>query len=122
MIHPTYTLDDLLKFWQRQMDDEFKVIEAIVNTWEYKTERLTKEQKLEIILQTLRDYGLYEIGYKGDRNFILKQKSREIPLPEDHIPNPGDEVNYHPNGIEVPMELYNIRLLNHLVQFQNIMN
>lgn len=119
MIEETYTLNDIMLFLQRQMMDNFNVIEALVNLMDF--EYLSDEEKRKEIVETLQRYGLYEIGYKGNRDFL--NKSRKTPLPEDTIPKPEDDIDWNKrNKIEVPMELYNIRLLNAVVQFENIIN
>lgn len=112
-----YTLKDLVLFWQRQTRDSYCVIEAIINLIEYDSETLTDDKKTKIIIDTLRKYGLFEVGYKGDRNFSEK---REIYFHEEPIPE--EKVDWDQNVQDVQIELYNIELLNTIVEFQEFMN
>lgn len=67
-----YKLTDLLLFWERQKLDDFRVLEAIVHLKQF--DKLPEEKKKEIIIDTLRKYGLFETDFEGDRNdFIQKQ-------------------------------------------------
>jgi hypothetical protein len=101
------------------MQDEFKVIEALANLVE--CPGISDEEKVKVMVETLQRYGLFEIGFSGDRNSYLR-KARNQTLPEDPPKKVEDDIEWHPNGVEVPMELYNIRLMNAVVQFDNIMN
>lgn len=113
-----YPLKDLIQFWQRQAKDNFCVIEAIVNLIEYKSENLPDSEKEKIILETLRKYGLFEISYNGDRSSFL-EKITPIPEPET---NPEEEIQWEDFSHEIQIELYNIRLLNTVVEFKSFMN
>lgn len=116
----TYILKDLLLFWQMQAKDNFAVIEALVNLIEYESENLSEENKKEVILSTLRKYGLYEIGYKGERNF--QERSRKVDLKEDKPKTPESEMEWNNLEFIVPIDLYNIRLLNVAVEFESYLN
>lgn len=113
----TYSLDDILFFWQRQVKDNFSVIEAIVNLIEYKSENLPDSEKDKIILDTLRKYGLFEIGYEGDRNFL--HQITPIPQPASR---PEEDIQWEHSTFEAQLEVYNIKLLNAVVEFQSFMN
>lgn len=112
-----YELKDILLFWQRQAKDNFSVIEAIVNLIEYKSKNLPDSEKDKVILDTLRKYGLFEIGYEGERNFL----ERKSPIPEPAT-KPEEDIQWELHSYEAQMELYNIRLLNAVVEFINFMN
>lgn len=114
----TYTLKDLIQFWQRQNKDSFCVIEAIVNLIEYKSENLPDSEKEKIIIETLRKYGLFEIGYDGDRSNFL-EKITPIPKPAT---KPEEDIQWEHFSYEIQIELYNIRLLNTVVEFKSFMN
>lgn len=113
----TYLLKDILLFWQRQAKDNFSVIEAIVNLIEFKSENLPDSEKDTVILETLRKYGLFEIGYEGERNFL----ERITPIPEP-ISKPEEDIQWEHNVFEAQLEFYNIRLLNTVVEFRSFMN
>lgn len=113
----TYRFNDLLLFLQRQAKDNFRVIEAIVNLIEYKSENLPESKKEEIILETLRLYGLFEIGYDGDMSFL--ERITTIPEPKT---KPEEDIQWEHHTYEAQYELYNIRLLNTIVEFKSFMN
>lgn len=113
----TYELKDILLFWRRQAKDNFSVIEAIVNLIEYRSENLPDSEKDKVILETLRKYGLFEIGYEGDRNYL----ERITPIPQP-ASRPEEDIQWEHNILEAQLELYNIRLLNAVVEFQSFMN
>lgn len=111
----TYTLEDLMDFFQRQMRMEFGVIEAIVNLTEYPL--IDPDKKHEEIIKILRNHGLFEIGYKEDRTFIIEDK--QLPVVEVEFLNPYD---FSERGFEVVIEFFNIRILNSSIQFSMILN
>lgn len=113
----TYFLKDILAFFQRQVKDKYVVIEATVNLIEFKSDFLPEEEKEKIILETLRKYGLFESDFDGDRNFL--QNITPIPEPEK---KPEEEIVWEQKAFETQIELYNIRLLNAVVEFKNFMN
>lgn len=117
-MNEVYILKDILLFWQRQVKDNYSVIEAITNLIEYKSENLPESEKEKIILETLRKYGLFEIGYNGDRSSFL-EKITPIPKPAT---KPEEDIQWEQNPYETQIELYNIRLLNAVVEFRNFMN
>ena len=114
-----YNLKSLLLFWQRQMDDEFRVIQALVDLFEF--EKMADEEKLKVYLETLRKYGLYENSYKGKRG-DFKMKSREFFLPEDPVKKLEDDIAWLQHSQEIYVECYNVRLMNAVVEFRSIMN
>ena len=116
MNQTSYLLKDLIAFWQ--MKDSIHVIEAVVNLIAYQSENLHNSQKEKIILETLRKYGLFEIGYKGDRSNFLE---RITPIPEPE-PKPEENVEWGHHVQETQLEQYNIRLLNSVIEFVNFMN
>lgn len=101
------------------MDDEFRVIQALVNLFEF--EKMADEEKLKVYLQTLREYGLYENGYNGKKG-DFKQKTREVFLPEDPVKKLEDDIVWHQQSLEVYIEYYNVSLMNAVVEFRSIMN
>lgn len=111
----TYTLKDILEFWQRQMKMDFAVIEALVNLIEYP--KIDPDKKHEEIIKILRNHGLFEIGYKEDRTFIIENK--QLPIVEVEFLNPFD---FSERGFEVIIEFFNIRILNANIQFSMILN
>jgi len=117
-MNESYLLKDLIAFWQRQMKDDFHVIEALVNLVEYQSENLPDSEKGKVILETLRKYGLFEIGYRGDRTNFLKYIT---PIPESES-KPEESIDWERKSVETKMELYNIRLLNATIEFINFMN
>ncbi|OFY97879.1 MAG: hypothetical protein A3K10_15295 [Bacteroidetes bacterium RIFCSPLOWO2_12_FULL_31_6] len=111
----TYTLKNLLHFWQRQMDFGFPVIEAIVNLMVYP--HIKYKEKPEIIVDLLRKHGLYEVGYNEDRIFIIENK--QVPFLEVEFLNPYD---FSERRFEVVIEFFNIKILNANIQFSMILN
>lgn len=114
-----YYLEDLVRFFQRQMKDKFVVIEALVNLYEF--ELIADEEKIKLYLETLRKYGLYEIGYKGPKEKFF-ESHREIPLPEDPPKLPEEEIVWEHFETPVQMEYYNVTMINGVVEFRSIMN
>lgn len=114
-----YNLEDLIRFFQRQMKDNFVVIEALANLYEF--EYIADEEKIKLYLETLRKYGLFETDYNGDKeNYLLKH--RQIPLPEDPPKIPEEDIVWESFDQSYQMELYNVRLINGVVEFRSIMN
>lgn len=111
----TYTLKDMIEFWQRQMKMDFAVIEAIVNLIEFSG--IENDKKEDIIKELLRNHGLFEIGYKEDRTFIIEDK--QLPVVEVEFLNPFD---FSERGFEVIIEVFHIRILNSSIQFSMILN
>ena len=114
-MNPTYKLKDIIHFWQRQMQIDFRVIQAIVNFVEYK--RIKDVDKSDVIVKLLRNHGLFEIGYKGNRTFLIE--NNQLPLAEEKISN--NEHDYMRN-FEVAVQLFNIRILNANIQFNMVLN
>lgn len=113
----TYTILDLLEFWRRQARENYNVIEAIVNLVEYQTKSLTDAQKMQVIIDTLRKYGLFEIEYDGDRTFekmeyIIPDRPKESEL----------DVVWEQKPFEVQMEIFYIRILNTTAEFTVFLN
>lgn len=117
-MNEVYILKDILLFWQRQAKDDFSVVEAIVNLIEYESENLPDSEKEKIIIETLRKYGLFEIGYDGDRSRFLER----ITLISEPAKKPEEDIQWEHEPYEVQIELYNIRLLNAVVEFRSFMN
>lgn len=111
----TYTLKDILEFWQRQMKMDFAVIEALVNLIEYP--EIDPDKKHEEIIKILRNHGLFEVGYKEDRTFIIENK--QLPIVEVEFLNPFD---FSERGFEVIIEVFHIKILNANIQFSMILN
>lgn len=105
----------MIEFWQRQMKMDFAVIEALVNLIEFSG--IEDEKKKDIILGVLRGHGLFEIGYKEDRTFIIEDK--QLPVVEVEFLNPFD---FSERGFEVIIEVFHIRILNSNIQFSMILN
>lgn len=113
----TYEILDLLEFWRRQTRDNYRVIEAIVNLIEYQTENLTDAQKMQVIVDTLRKYGLFEIEYDGDRTFekmeyIIPDRPKESEL----------DVVWEQKPFECQMEIFYIKILNTRAEFTVFLN
>ena len=117
-MNDSYKLQDLLLFFMRQSKDSFCVIHAIINLVAYESENLPNSKKENIIRETLRKYGLFEIGYKGDRSNFLE---RITPIPEPE-PKPEENVEWGHHVQETQLEQYNIRVLNGVIEFVNFMN
>lgn len=115
MMKKTYTLEDLIDFFQRQMKMDFAVIEALVNLTEYPG--IDPDKKHEEIVKILHNHGLFEIGYKEDRTFIIENK--QLPIVEVEFLNPYD---FSERGFEVILEFFNIKILNANIQFSMILN
>jgi hypothetical protein len=113
----TYFLKDILAFFQRQVKGKYVVIEAIVNLIEFKSDFLSESEKEKVILETLRKYGLFEGDYEGDRTYL----ENITPIPEQEK-KPEEEIVWEKKAFETQIELYNIRLLNGVVEFKNFMN
>lgn len=111
----TYTLKDMIEFWQRQMKMDFAVIEAIINLIEFSG--IENDKKEDIIKELLHNQGLFEIGYKEDRTFIIEDK--QLPVVEVEFLNPFD---FSERGFEVIIEVFHIRILNSNIQFSMILN
>lgn len=116
----TYLLSDLISFWQRQMKEEFNVIQALVNLVEFESSHLPKEEKEKIIIETLRKYGLFEIEYKGDKSFKISNNnlSDTIELYE----NSKAEFEWYRNELSASLEIYIINILNAKIEFTSFMN
>ncbi|MCB9188047.1 MAG: hypothetical protein H6599_02075 [Flavobacteriales bacterium] len=116
-----YELKDLLLFWQRQMKDGFRVIEALVNLLEVK--QISEEEKHKVILETLQRYGLFEVGYDGDRDNFLQGQS-EIVDSVMNLTEDNDEIQWSksPGDITVPMEIYVLKVLTGKATFTVILN
>lgn len=113
----TYEILDLLEFWRRQTRDNYRVIEAIVNLIEYQTENLTDAQKMQVIIDTLRKYGLFEIEYEGDRSYNQKD------LSTDDKPKEGElDVVWEQKPFECQLEIFYIKILNTRAEFTVFLN
>lgn len=114
-----YSLRELLKFLQRQDKDDYIVIEAIVNLIEYKSDNLPDSEKPEIIVETFRKYGLYEVGFEGKKKFV--EDAPKLKLPEEPV-LPESKENWFGNEFIAQLEQYNIQVLNTTVKFESFMN
>jgi hypothetical protein len=116
-----FTLEDLLMFWQRQMKDGFRVIEALVNLIEYPN--LTDEQKHEVILETLHKYGLYEIDYEGERgDFLIGQSEAVDTMFEVDDDSEKIKEDKKPGETQYQVEIYSIKLMNGRTSFTFVLN
>lgn len=110
-----YLLKDLIRFWQRQMQIGFPVIEAVVNLAEFRG--VANSKKEEIILSVLRNHGLFDVDYSGDKTFIIEEI--QMPIVELELLNHFEL----PEGrFDVTMELFNLKILNAHIQFSMILN
>lgn len=114
-----YSLRELLKFFQRQHNEDYVVIEAVVNLIGYQSRNLPEEKKPQIILNTLRRHGLYEIGFEGEKTF--REDAQKIKLPEE-TKLPESNVDWFGFGFTTQLEEYNIRVLNCTVKFESFMS
>lgn len=114
-----YTLEELLKFFQRQSTQNYVVIEAIVNLIEYKSDNLPDDKKPQIIIDTLRKYGLYEEDFEGERTF--NADTPKINLPEEPT-KPESKTDWFAPKFTAQLEQYNIRVLNGIAKFESFMN
>lgn len=118
MTQAYYSMRELLKFFQRQHRDNYEVIEAVVNLMDYKSKNLPEERKPQIILNTFRKHGLYEIGFEGEKTF---RDAAKIKLPEE--PElPEGKVDWFGFEFKTQLEQYNIRVLNCTVKFESFMS
>lgn len=111
----TYSLNDILRFWQRQMQLDYAVIEAIVNLMQRRDIEYAK--KHETIITILRNHGLFETGYTGKKIFLIENK--QLPVVEVEFLNPYD---FSERGFEVIIEVFHIKILNANIQFSTILN
>lgn len=114
-----YSLRELLKFLQRQHRQGYIVIEAIINLIEYKSDNLPDEKKPQIILETFRKYGLYEVGFEGERAF--DENAQKIILPEEPEKTESKTDWFQPR-FTTKLEQYNIQVLNATVKFESFLN
>lgn len=114
-----YSLRELLRFFQRQQRSDYEVIDALVNLIDYKSENLPEEKKPQIIVDTLRKYGLYEVGFEGQKTF--KEDVPKIKLPEEPVKSEGKRDWFGPSFI-AQLEQYNVRILNGIAKFESFMN
>lgn len=114
-----YSLRELVKFFQRQERDGYVVLEAIVNLIEYKSDNLPEEKKPQIIIDTLRKYGLYEVGFEGEKTFV--EDAPKLTLPEEQE-LPDSKKDWFKPSFSTQLEQYNIRVLNCIAKFESFMN
>lgn len=114
-----YSLKELLRFFKRQQPNEYEVIDALVNLIDYKSENLPEEKKPQIIIDTLRKYGLYEVGYKGVKTF--REDIPKIKLPEEPK-KPEGKTDWFGPTFSAQLEQYNVRILNCIAKFESFMN
>lgn len=114
-----YSFRELLKFLQRQHHDSYVVIEAIVNLIEFKSETLPDESKPQIIIETLRKYGLYEVGFEGPKTF--KENAPKIKFPEKPE-KPEAKIDWFGDNFSAQLEQYNVSILNGIAMFESFMN
>lgn len=112
----TYTLKDIIRFWQRQMVFGFPVIEAIVNLIEYK--RIKDVDKSEIIVDLLRRHGLYEVGYTGDKSFTQQSKNSEFVVEQFD----NNEISWHYRSNEFAVEVIDILIMNAKIELCIVLN
>lgn len=112
----TYTLKDLIRFWQRQMDFGFPVIEAIVNLVEYSFKK--DIDKNTIILDLLRNHGLYEVGYTGDVTFTQQSKNSEYVIEQFD----SKENSWHYRSNEFAVEFIDIHIMNAKIELCIVLN
>ena len=107
----TYAITDLLWFWMQESNDDFKVIKSILKV--IGDENVPDSEKRELVIEILRYYGLYEVGFVGDRTINL-----------DGLMSPEQPSVRHQgkDALTVPMELYKCKIMNADIQFQSILN
>jgi hypothetical protein len=115
-MNPTYKLKDIIHFWQRQMQNGFPVIEAIVNLVEYK--RIQDVNKSDVIVKLLRNHGLFEIGYTGDVTFSQKIKDYESIVEQFE----SKEVSWGYRSNDFAVEIININILNARIELCIVLN
>lgn len=114
-----YSMRELIKFFQRQHTEGYIVIEAVVNLIDYKSLNLPEEKKPQIILDTFRKYGLYEVGFEGEKTF--REDAPKIKFPEESE-LPESKVDWFGFEFTTQLEEYNIRVLNGTVKFESFMS
>lgn len=116
---PLYSLKELLKLLQRQKKEGYTMIEAIVNLMEYKSDTLPEDKKLIIIVDLFRKYGLYEIGFEGEKTF--KEDVTELKSFEE-VEFSKKEIDWFIPPYSFQKEQYNIQILNSIIKFEVYMN
>lgn len=114
-----YSLRELVKFFQRQEKDGYIVIEAIANLINYKSENLPEDKKPQIVVDTLRKWGLYEVGFEGEKKF--KENEPKLKLPEEPE-KPESKPDWFGPTFTAQLEQYNVRILNCIAKFESFMN
>lgn len=112
----TYKLKDIIHFWQRQMHNGFPVIEAIINLVEYK--RIQDVDKSAIIVDLLRNHGLFEVGYTGDITFTQRSKDSESIVEQFN----SEEISWGHRRNEFAVEIIDINILNAKIELCIILN
>lgn len=74
----TYTLNDLIVFWHRIRGKKFNGIVEVLDVID--DDEVDDSQKREMILESLRHHGLYEIGYEGGEPI---EEPEELYVPVD---------------------------------------
>lgn len=75
----TYTLNDLIVFWNRIRSRRFNAIIDVLDTID--DDDIPDEEKRELILDTLRYFGLYEIGYNEEQTPEELEKNHDKYIP-----------------------------------------
>ena len=99
----------------QEMNDDFKVIKGIIRV--IKDRRRTDKEKRILVIDILRCYGLYEVGYVGDRTITLENLYK----PKENKQTPKGK-HQDMEGVLVPIQLFSCKVLNAKVQFQAILN
>ena len=112
----TYTLKNIIHFWQRQMQNGYPVIYAIINLVEYK--RIKDVDKPAIIIDLLRRQGLFEVGYTGDKTFTQQGKDSESVVEQFD----NEEISWGYRSNEFAVEIIDINILNAKIELCIVLN
>ena len=80
---------------------------------------LPEEKKPQIILDTFRKHGLYEVGFEGEKTF--REDTPKIKLSEEPKA-PESKVDWFGLGFTTQLEEYHIRVLNCAVKFESFLS
>ena len=112
----SYLITDLLWFWIQGYNDDFNVIKSIIKV--IRNDNMSDEEKRELVIDVLRYYGLYEVGYIGERTRNLQELRKPTEQDEQSSKRTPDRME----SVLVPMELFSCTIMNAEIQFEIVLN
>ena len=111
-----YDIISLVVFWKKQEEKDFEAIKSVLDI--INDPNVQEEEMGELIILELRRNGLYEVDFGSPPN----EDMEGMEILDDEKPE-QDEIEWNnDDNVDVPIEIYKIKVLNCFIHFNRYLN